>query len=34
MRNYNEKQLEQITGAILTSFINLHFRRSNAIWFI
>lgn len=25
MRNYNEKQLEQITGAILTSFINLHF---------
>lgn len=25
MRDYNEKQLEQITGAILTSFINLHF---------
>lgn len=25
MRKYNEKQLEQITGAILTSFINLHF---------
>jgi len=25
MRNYSEKQLEQITGAILTSFINLHF---------
>jgi hypothetical protein len=25
MRNYNEAQLEQITGAIITSFINLHF---------
>jgi hypothetical protein len=25
MRDYNKKQLEQITGAILTSFINLHF---------
>jgi len=25
MRNYNEVQLEQITGAIITSFINLHF---------
>jgi len=25
MRTYTEKQIEQITGAILTSFINLHF---------
>ena len=25
MRNYNETQLEQIAGAIITSFINLHF---------
>jgi predicted DNA-binding protein YlxM (UPF0122 family) len=25
MREYNETQLEQITGAIITSFINLHF---------
>ena len=25
MRNYNEAQLEQIAGAIITSFINLHF---------
>ena len=25
MRDYNEAQLEQITGAIITSFINLHF---------
>jgi predicted DNA-binding protein YlxM (UPF0122 family) len=25
MRTYTEKQLEQISGAIITSFINLHF---------
>ncbi len=25
MRNYNKAQLEQIAGAIITSFINLHF---------